>query len=76
MLAGCCYALCAHSGGKVLGLTVEQLLILAGVGVALVVLLVVLRTIFRLTRILFRVGCIGVIVALIAAFALMRGFGG
>jgi hypothetical protein len=60
----------------VLGLTVEQLLILAGVGVALVVLLVVLRTIFRLTRILFRVGCIGVIVALIAAFALMRGFGG
>lgn len=62
-------------GGKVLGLAVEQLLILAGVGVALVVLLVVLRTIFRLTRILFRMGCLGVIVVLIVAFALMRGFG-
>lgn len=59
-----------------LGLAVEQLLILAGVGVALVVILVVLRTIFRLTRILFRMGCLGVIVVLIVAFALMRGFGG
>ena len=64
-------------GGKVLlGLTIEQLMMLAGVAVALVVLLVVLRTIFRLTRILFRVGCLGVIVVLVVAFALMRGFGG
>ena len=59
-----------------LGLTIEQLLILAGVGVALVVLLLVLRAIFRLTRMLFRLGCLGVVVALIIAFALMRGLGG
>jgi len=72
----CQPAAATHSRGKVLGLAVEQLLILAGVGIALVVLLVVLRTIFRLTRILFRVGCVGVIVVLIVAFALMRGFGG
>jgi predicted tellurium resistance membrane protein TerC len=62
--------------GKVLGLTVEQLLILAGVGVALIVLLMILRAIFRLTRAFLRLGCLGVIIVLVIAFALMRGLAG
>lgn len=56
-----------------LGLAVEQLVILAAIGIALVVLLVVLRAIFRLTRLFFRLGCIGVIVVVLVAFLLMRG---
>jgi predicted tellurium resistance membrane protein TerC len=60
----------------VLGLTVEQLLILAGVGVALIVLLMILRAIFRLTRAFLRLGCLGVIIVLVIAFALMRGLAG
>lgn len=59
-----------------LGLGVEQLLILAGIGVALVVLLVILRAIFRLTRVFFRLGCLGVLIVLAVAFLLMRGLAG
>ncbi|GEM_PF-4662855 len=59
-----------------LGLTVEQLLILAGIGVGLMLLVVVLRWAFRLARVFLRLGCVGVIIILIIAFALMRGFAG
>ena len=57
----------------VLDLALEQFLILAGVAVALVVLLVVLRAVFKLTRVIFRLGCLGVIAVLVIAYALMRG---
>lgn len=59
-----------------LGLTVEQLLILAGVGVGLVVLLVVLRALLRLTRVFLRLGCLGVVIVVVVAYALMRGLAG
>ncbi len=59
-----------------LGLTLEQFLILAAIGVALAVLLLVLRTVFKLARVIFRLGCFGVIIVLAVAFALMRGVAG
>jgi hypothetical protein len=60
----------------VLGLTIEQWLILIGVGVALVVLLLALRVLLRLTRAFLRLGCLGILVLLLVVFALMRGLGG
>ena len=59
----------------VLGLTLEQLLILAGSGAALVVLLVVLRVLLRLTRKVLRLGCLGILIALAIIFAMMHGLG-
>jgi hypothetical protein len=59
----------------VLGLTVEQLLILAGVAVALVVLLLVLRTLLKLTRAFLKFGCLGIFILLAVTFALMRVLG-
>lgn len=59
-----------------LGLTVEQLVLLAAIGFGMVVLLVVSRAIFRLTRLIFRLGCLGVIVVVVVAFLLMRGLAG
>lgn len=59
-----------------LGLTVEQWLTLVGVAVALVVLLLVLRMLFRLTRAFLKLGCLGILILLAVAFALMRGLGG
>jgi hypothetical protein len=60
----------------VLGLTFEQLLILAGVGVALVVLLLVLRAFLRMTKTILRFGCLGIVIVLAVVFFLMRGVGG
>jgi hypothetical protein len=59
----------------VLGLTVKQLLILAGTGVALVVLLAVLRVLLKLTKAFLKLGCLTILILLVVAFALMRGFG-
>lgn len=58
------------------GLTLEQLSILAGAGVGLLVLLLVFRTVLKLTKTVLRFGCLSIIVILAVAFALMRGFGG
>jgi hypothetical protein len=62
-------------GLRVLGLTVQQLLIIAAVGVALVVLLFVLRTLFRLTKAVLRFGCLGVVIILAIIFVAMQAFG-
>lgn len=59
-----------------LGLTLEQLLTLAGIAVALVVLLLVLRTLLRLTKAFLRFGCLGIVILLAVAFLLMRALGG
>lgn len=59
-----------------LGLTLEQLLILAGVGVALVVLLLVLRALLRVTRQVLRFGCLGIVLVLAIVFVVMRALGG
>jgi hypothetical protein len=60
----------------VLGLTLEQLLILAGVGVALVVLLFILRALFKLTKAVLRFGCLGIVIALAIVFVMMQVLGG
>lgn len=60
----------------VLGLTVDQLLILAGVGVALVVLLLTLRALLKLTKAVLRFGCLGIVIVLAIVFVLMQVFGG
>jgi hypothetical protein len=36
----------------------------------------ILRAVFRLTRAFLRLGCLGVIIVLVIAFALMRGLAG
>jgi hypothetical protein len=59
----------------VLGLTFEQLLILVGVAVALVVLLVVLRALLRLTKAVLRLGCLGIVIVLAVVFAVMQVVG-
>jgi len=59
-----------------MGLSVEELLVLGGVAIALVVLLLVLRTLLKLTRAFVRFGCLGILVLLAIAFVLMRVFGG
>ncbi|MGD2146688.1 MAG: hypothetical protein PVH41_08345 [Anaerolineae bacterium] len=59
-----------------LGLSLEQLLVLGGVAIALVVLLLVLRTLLKLTRAFLRFGCLGVLILLVIAFVLMRVLGG
>jgi hypothetical protein len=60
----------------VFGLTPDQLLILGGIGAGLVVLLFVLRALLRLTKTVLRFGCLGIVVILAVAFAVMQGFGG
>jgi hypothetical protein len=65
-----------REGLTVFGLAVEELLILVGVAVALVVLLLVLRTLLKLTRAFLKFGCLGIVVLLAIAFVLMRGLGG
>ncbi len=59
-----------------LGLTLDQLFILIGVGVALLVLLLVLRTLLRLTKVMLRFGCLGIVIVLVIVFALMHGLSG
>jgi hypothetical protein len=59
-----------------LGLTPDQLFILAGVGVALVVLLFVLRALLRLTKVVLRLGCLGIVIIMVVIFVVMRGLGG
>ncbi len=56
-----------------LGLTVEQLLILVGIGLGLIVLLAALRWILSLARVFLRLGCVGIIVVLIVIYVLMSG---
>ena len=59
-----------------LGLTVGQLLTLGGVAVAMVLVLLALRTLLKLTRAFLKFGCLVIIVIVVAAFVLMRVLGG
>lgn len=59
-----------------LGLAFNQLLILAVVGVALVVLLLGLRALLRLTKVVVRIGCVGIVILLAIGFFVLRGVGG
>ena len=55
-----------------LGLNLEQLLILAGVGVALVILLWVLKAVLKATRVVLRFGCVAIAIILVILFVVMR----
>ena len=58
-----------------LGLTLEQLFIMGGVGIALLVLLFVLRAAMRATKMVLRLGCVGIVVILGVLFFVLRGIG-
>ncbi len=58
---------------ELLGLSLQRLLIVAGVGVLLLALLLVLKAVLKLTRACLAVGCLGVLVVLAVLFVLMRG---
>ena len=56
-----------------LGLTLDQILTLVGLGLVMLVALFVLKAIVKLTQALLRVGCLVILVLLIIAFFAMRG---
>ena len=58
-----------------LGLTTDQLLMLAGLGVVLLVALVVLRVVVKLTRAMLKLGCVGILILLAVAFFVLRAKG-
>ena len=58
-----------------LGLSIEQLAILGGVGLALFVLLLVLRAALKATKVVLRLGCVGILTVLIIVFAVLRVIG-
>ncbi len=54
-------------------MTMEQALILLGIGVVLVVLLLILKAILKLTKTCLGLGCLGILVVLVLAFVVMQG---
>ncbi|MDY7075318.1 MAG: hypothetical protein SXV54_00200 [Chloroflexota bacterium] len=53
---------------EILGLTADQLLILAGIGLVLFVILILLKFVLKLTVNFIKLGCLGVLVILLIAF--------
>jgi len=58
---------------EIFGLTADQLMMLVGLGLVMLVALFVLKAVVKLTQALLRVGCLVVLVLLIIAFFAMRG---
>ncbi len=56
-----------------LGLAVGQLLILVGVGIVLMVLLFIFKTLLRLTKTILTLGCLGILIVLAVVFVLLQG---
>ena len=56
-----------------LGLTPDQILMLVGIGVVLIVALLILKVVVKLTAALLRLGCLVILVLLVVAFFTMRG---
>ena len=56
-----------------LGLTADQILMLVGIGVVLIVALLILKVVVKLTEALLRLGCLVILVLLVIAFFTMRG---
>jgi hypothetical protein len=54
------------------GLTTDQILMLVGIGVVLVVALLILKVVVKLTEALLRLGCLVILVLLVVAFFTMR----
>jgi hypothetical protein len=55
-----------------LGLTPDQILMLVGIGVVLIVALLILKVVVKLTAALLRLGCLVILVLLVVAFFTMR----
>ena len=60
----------------VFGLTPEQLLTLAGLGVVLVIVLLVAKFVFKVTMSFIKLGCLGALVVLLIACVVMLGLPG
>ena len=58
---------------EIFGLTADQLMMLVGLGLVMLVALFVLKVVVKLTQALLRVGCLVVLVLFIIAFFAMRG---
>lgn len=56
-----------------LGLTTDQLLTLISLGVILLAGLLILKAVVKLTRVLLRLGCLGILVILVVLFFVLRG---
>jgi uncharacterized membrane protein len=56
-----------------LGLATDQILMLVGIGVVLIVALLILKVVVKLTEALLRLGCLVILVLLVVAFFTMRG---
>jgi hypothetical protein len=56
-----------------LGLATDQILMLVGIGVILIVALLILKVVVKLTQALLRLGCLVILVLLVVAFFTMRG---
>jgi hypothetical protein len=56
-----------------LGLATDQILMLVGIGVVLIVALLILKVVVKLTEALLRLGCLVILVLLVIAFFTMRG---
>jgi len=57
---------------ELLGSTSAQFMTLAGIGLVLLVLLFILGYALKLTKALFKFGCLGILVLLIIAFILLQ----
>jgi len=55
----------------VFGLTADQLLILAGLGIVLFLGLFVLKLVFKLTMSFVKLGCVGILAIVLIAFVAM-----
>ena len=60
---------------EILGLSGDQLLILAGVGVVLLAVLLVLTVALKLTKNLLKLGCAGIVILLAIAIVVLRALG-
>jgi predicted tellurium resistance membrane protein TerC len=60
----------------VFGMTPDMLLILAGLGVLLVVLLFIVKVVFKLTMNFVKIGCVGILIVLFIACMVMLGASG
>jgi hypothetical protein len=57
---------------EIFGLTIDQLLILAGLGVVLLVALLVLKAVLKLAKNCLSMGCLGIFILLVIAFFVLR----
>jgi hypothetical protein len=60
----------------VFGVTPDMLLVLAGLGLLLGVLLLIVKVVFKLTMNFIKIGCLGILIILLIACVAMLGLSG